>query len=278
MRPGPDRRHSAARRAAAWAPAAVVVALALRPAPTAGEVLAPGPTGPNGRVAAPAAPPAVPALRSPAASPTAGADSPVDVDRILRRARAAYDSLQTLRARFRQVIEMQAFEPPRRRQGAGVWYQEKPGLFRMDFEEPEGDLVVSDGRALWLYYPSSHPGQVVRTGLDPDAAGRSGEIVDLQGRILERARVAYRPSYGGRVAVDGHPTHLVVLEPRTDQAAYAKVRLWIDAGRWLVRKLEFTDRSETVRTIVLEELETGVSLPDSLFQFEPPDDVEVFEG
>ena len=221
------------------------------------------------------------AAPSPAAAtppPAATVDSPAEAERILSRARAAYDSLGTLRARFRQVIEMRVFEPPRRRSGAGTWYQEKPGLFRIAGEEPEGDLVVSDGRALWLYYPSTHPGQVVRTGLEPGAGGRSGEIVDLQGRILDRARTAYDARYAGREEVDGHGTHLVELEPRSDEAAYEKVRLWVDADRWLVRKLEFTDRSETVRTIVLDELETGVALPDSLFRFEPPDSVEVFEG
>lgn len=206
-------------------------------------------------------------------------DAPVDADRVLRRAGAAYDSLRTLRAAFRQQIEMRAFEPPRRRAGRGTWYQEKPGLFRMEFEDPEGDLVVSDGRFLWLYYPSTHPGQVVRTELETGgAAGRGGEIVDLQGRILERARSVYEPAYGGRVDVDGHATHRVELTPRGRQADYAKVRIWVDAESWLVRRLEFTDRSETVRTVTLDDLETDVPLPDSLFRFEPPDDVEVFEG
>lgn len=218
-----------------------------------------------------------PAAATPYPIPAA-VDSPPEAERILRRARAAYDSLRTLRARFRQVIEMRVFEPPRRRVGTGTWYQEKPGLFRMDFDDPEHDLVVSDGQALWLYYPSTHPGQVVRTGLDAGAGGRSGEIVDLQGRILERARTAYEARYVGREEVDGHGSHLVELVPRSGEAAYQRVRLWIDADRWLVRKLKFTDHSETVRTIVLDELRTGISLPDSLFRFEPPDSVEVFEG
>ncbi len=250
-----DDRPRGARRAPAGSPAAWLAAATL----AAGLALSvPSPGG--------------------AAPPEAAVDSPPDAERILRRARAAYDSLTTLRARFHQVVEMRVFDPPRRRTGTGSWHQEKPGLFRMDFDEPEGDLVVSDGRALWLYYPSTHPGQVVRTRLDSAAAGRSREVVDLQGRILERARTAYEASYLGREEVDGHGTHLVELKPRNEDAAYERVRLWIDARRWLVRKLSFTDHSETVRTIVLDELETGVSLPDSLFRFEPPDSVEVFEG
>ena len=36
----------------------------------------------------------------------------------------------------------------------------------MDFHEPEGDLIVADGSHLWLYYPSTHPGQVIRSEIE----------------------------------------------------------------------------------------------------------------
>jgi outer membrane lipoprotein carrier protein len=203
-------------------------------------------------------------------------DDPVDAAEVVRRAREAYDSLRTLRAEFRQVLEMRVFDPPRRREGRGTWYQKKPSLFRMDFSDPEDDVIVADGSHLWLYYPSTHPDQVVRSDLQ--APGRGSAMVDLQGRIFRLARTAYDPEYGGREEVDGEPAHLVVLTPRREDTSYRRVRVWVDTGSHLVRRLEFQDRSETVRTITLDELEPGVTLPDSLFRFEPPPDAEIFRG
>lgn len=198
-----------------------------------------------------------------------------DVRSLLRRAEARYDSLSTLRASFTQTIEMRVFEPARRKEGSGTWYQKGRGRFRMDFGDPEGDLIVADGRHVWLYYPSSQPGQVVRT--DVAGRGRGSEMVDLQGHIFEQARTAYRPTYGGRDEVGGTAAHLVTLDP-PETSPYRVVRVWIDTSTLLVRRLQFEDRSETVRTITLSDLRPGVAVPDSLFEFEPPPDVEVFEG
>lgn len=204
------------------------------------------------------------------------AGTPPDAEEIVRRAAATYDSLRSLRARFRQVLEMRVFDPPRRREGEGTWYQRKPSFLRMDFSDPEGDVIVSDGEHLWLHYPSTHPGQVVRTGLA--SPGRGAPAVDLQGRIFRQARTVYRPEHRGEEDVTGRRAHLLELRPRGEEAEYRKVRVWVDAESYLVRRLEFHDRSQTVRTITLDEIERDVALPDSLFRFEPPPDVEVFEG
>lgn len=224
---------------------AIVAGLAALAAAAAGGIVTPGPPGP-------------------------------DAEEIVRRAAATYDSLESLRADFRQVLEMRVFDPPRRRAGEGTWYQRKPAHLRMDFSDPDGDLIVSDGEHLWLYYPSTHPGQVVRTGLA--SPGRGAPAVDLQGRIFRQARTVYRPEHRGREEVTGRPAHVLELLPRTDDTEYRSVRVWVDVGTHLVRRLEFHDRSQTVRTITLTDLETDVPLPDSLFRFEPPPDVEVFEG
>ncbi|MFW6192041.1 MAG: LolA family protein, partial [Gemmatimonadota bacterium] len=234
--------------------------------------------------------PTASAVPEPASSPTSsvcpvtagatpgagGADATdPDVRELLRRAEARYDSLSTLRAEFTQTIEMRVFEPPRVKEGTGTWHQKGEGRFRMDFDDPEGDLIVADGRHVWLFYPSSHPGQVVRA--DVAGSGQGSEMVDLQGHIFEEARTSYRPRYEGRTEVGGRTTHQVILDP-PEESSYRYVRVWIDASTLLVRRLAFEDQSETVRTITLSSLEPGVAMADSLFDFEPPPDVEVFEG
>lgn len=217
---------------------------------------------------------ASPVLLSSRAGSGIGSEQP-DPRRLLTSAEAVYDTLDTLRARFRQTIVMPVFDPPRRKEGHGTWYQKKPALFRMDFEEPPDDVIVSDGRNLWLYYPSTHPDQVVRTDLG--SPERGAEIVDLQGRIFEIARQGYEATYRGREMVAGEETHRIRLEPDGD-ASYRRVSVWLGVEKLLVRRLEFVDLSETVRTITLDDLWTQVSLADSLFRFEPPAGVEVFEG
>ncbi|MEE8487899.1 MAG: outer membrane lipoprotein carrier protein LolA, partial [Gemmatimonadota bacterium] len=93
-----------------------------------------------------------------AAGPATAQESTDDVRAVLARAEAVYDGLNSLEAQFEQTIEVTLLG--RSRTGSGTWYQKGRGRFVMDFSDPVDDLIVADGSYLWLYYPSTHPGQV----------------------------------------------------------------------------------------------------------------------
>jgi outer membrane lipoprotein-sorting protein len=54
--------------------------------------------------------------------------------------------------------------------------------------------------------------------------------------------------------------------------------VWIDCERLLVRRFEITEENETLRTVILRELQPNADIPDSTFDFEPPAGTDVFEG
>ena len=207
------------------------------------------------------------------AQPTGQAPVAPDIDQLLLRAQEAYGSLASLQATFEQSVDVPLLE--KSRWGTGTWYQKGPGRFLMDFSDPEGDVIVSDGTWVWFYHPSTHPRQVIRSDIDATPAG-SG-IADLQGRIFSDAREKYDAEYAGQEPIDGRLTHQVVLVP-LGVSPYARVRVWIDVDSFLVRRFEIYERNETLRDIRLHDLRPNVAIPDSLFRFEPPDDVDVFGG
>jgi outer membrane lipoprotein carrier protein len=196
-----------------------------------------------------------------------------DVQQLLLQAEAAYGSLASLQATFEQSIDVPLLE--KSRWGTGTWYQKGPGRFLMEFSDPEGDVIVADGNWVWFYHPSTHPHQVIRSDIDATPAG-SG-IADLQGRIFSDARHKYDAEYVGEEIIDGHRAHQVELVP-LGVSPYARIRVWIDADSFLVRRFEIYERNETLRDIRLRDLRPNVAIPDSLFRFEPPDDVDVFGG
>ena len=71
-----------------------------------------------------------------------------DVREILARAESTYNELSSLRAHFTQTIEVPLLE--RTRTGSGVWYQKGKGRFKMEFEDPVGDVIVADGTYIWV--------------------------------------------------------------------------------------------------------------------------------
>jgi outer membrane lipoprotein carrier protein len=168
---------------------------------------------------------------------------------LLERAEDVYDGLSSMRAEFEQTIEIPLLG--RRRDGRGTWFQKGPGRFKMVFADPAGDVIVADGRHLWLYYPSTHPGQVIRSAIDANVTGAG--MVDLQGRIFD------------------------ALTP-TGESPYRTVRVWVDKDSFLVRRFEIVEENETVRTVILDDLLPNHSIADSVFEFVPPEGTDVFEG
>ena len=199
--------------------------------------------------------------------------APPDVQVLLDRAREAYDGLTSMQAFFEQTIEVPLLG--RRRDGSGSWYQKGPGRFKMDFADPEGDVIVADGQYLWLYYPSTHPGQVIRSAIDANVTGAG--MVDLQGRIFEEADTAYEAVLQGSEDVKGHATWQIALTP-TGESPYRRVRVWVDEDSFLVRRFEILEENETLRTVILDGLRPNEAIADSVFEFVPPEGTDVFEG
>jgi outer membrane lipoprotein-sorting protein len=52
----------------------------------------------------------------------------------------------------------------------------------------------------------------------------------------------------------------------------------VDTENYLVRKFEITEENQTVRTVVLGDLEPNVPIDDGTFHFELPPRVDVFQG
>ena len=212
-------------------------------------------------------------VRDPAVSPPAleaGRAQPPDVDSLLAAAEAAYSGLASLRADFSQVVRNVLLD--RTREGAGVWYQAGRTRFRMEFEDPPGDLYIADGSCLWLYEPSLHD-QIAVSPLGEEDGSAAPDII---GRLLSEARDGYEGVYAGVEAVAATETHSVILSPRRLPARYIDVRLWIGAADGYIRRFRVQEENETIRDVTLSRLEPGLPVADSMFEFAPPPGVPVF--
>lgn len=216
----------------------------------------------------------VPGMAHAQASASGAAASGTDVRRILARADSVYDALTSLQAQFEQTIDVTLLG--RSSTGSGTWYQKGRGRFKMDFGPPKAeDEIVADGQHLWLYYPSTHPNQVIRSTIDANVTGAG--MVDLQGRIFDEAAEGYDAELEGRETLDGHGTLRILLTP-TGESPYRHVRVWVDSDSYLVRKFEIMEENETLRTVILRDLQPNQRIPDATFSFTPPAGVDVFEG
>src|SRR6266513_4464278 len=134
---------------------------------------------------------------------SAGAQS---ADAVIDRAVAAYARLNSMRAEFRQTLTNPL--TGNSQTTSGVILRQKPNLLSINFES--GDRVAADGSTLWVYLPSSAPGQVVKIPY----TGRNALAVDPAQEFLDSPRSRFNVSASGTASVGGRSTHAVTLTPK----------------------------------------------------------------
>jgi outer membrane lipoprotein carrier protein len=191
---------------------------------------------------------------------------------ILDGASAAYQAVGTFSADFVQVVTNPMVGEPDTTWGK--LYQEPPNLFAMRFTRPKGDRIVADGRSLWLYTPSTTPGQVIRTPIP--AVGTTGP--NLIGQFVDRARGRYRARYvrADTLALDG-VADVIALDPKDPTLPYSHAVIWIARSDSLVRRMEIAEISGQDRTIMLRALQAHADVPRGEFKFSVPHGAQVID-
>jgi len=196
-----------------------------------------------------------------------------DAGAILDRAVETFSHVTTLRAEFTQFVRDPMLG------GAdtswGEFLQQRPGKFALRWQHPKGDLIVADGRVMWVFLPSSAPNQVVKTNL----SGKPGESADLVAEFLDQPRLRFAVSYVRADSVAGRAADVLSLVPRQQGTLpYRRVLIWVDRADTLVHRVEINEGSGSVRRITFDRMRTNVPIPASSFVFRPPPGVRVVDA
>ena len=184
---------------------------------------------------------------------------------LLDRAVTAWTKVKTARVTFEQTIDNSL--TGNTLTATGEYQQQRPGKLSVKFDNPATDRIVADGKHVWLYLPSSAPGQVIRSAL---ASGGTG-TVDLSAQFLTAPRTKYSVSGAGAQVVSGRPTHAFTLIPKDAKGAPFKTALvYIDDTDATIRQFEITEQNGVQRKVRLTSFRTNVPVNASAFVFTPP--------
>lgn len=190
-----------------------------------------------------------------------------------QRAIAAYKDAASISVNFTQTVTNPLTGNALSTKGELL--RRRPNLLSITFDGADPDRIVSDGSDLWVYLPSTAPGQVIRI---PAAAGARGMLIDPMGQILSAPADAYTITDAGTARISGRSTHAITLAPRSRAALFTSATLWIDDADGLVRQIQSTEPSGLVRKVTVTRFRTNTTIPESAFRFTPPANVRVVDG
>jgi outer membrane lipoprotein carrier protein len=207
-----------------------------------------------------------------AAPITVGAQASQSVDATIDRAVAAWAKVATVRGTFEQTVSNSLTGSSAT--AHGEYTQERPNRLSIRFAAPDSGAIVSDGKAVWVYLPSSAPGQVVKR----PATDRSASPIDLTGQFLDAPRTKYDISAAGTRTVDGHSTRGLVLVPKKGATApFSKATVWVDDDDSLIREFEEVEPSGVTRHVHITSIQTNVPIDRTTFSFTVPKGLRVVD-
>jgi len=180
-----------------------------------------------------------------------------DASEVVSRLQRKYESINTIKAGFTQEVASKGMAPMKSR--GQVWLK-KPGKMRWEYNEPARDLIVSDGKTLWLFQPDLN--QAIKSPASTGASSMATDFLTGMGNIEKEFIVLLS-------AADG-PRHVLTLTPRTAQQGLRKLVLEVGKKSYLVEKTVITDHFGNQTTVSFTGMKLNSPVKDSLFKYAPP--------
>lgn len=134
----------------------------------------------------------------------------------------------------------------------GRIYIKRPGRIRFEYDPPNDSLVLASGGQLAIFDPKGNEGPETYPLSKTPLALILAENVNLR-----RARMVLGHKY------DGKATSLLVQDPEFPERG--NINLIFTGPKAALRQWVIQDDSGNVTTVILNDVQTGVTLGDSLF-------------
>lgn len=196
---------------------------------------------------------------------------PAQAGKAMDRLNAFLSSEGAIRSSFVQTVQGAAFSQPR--ESRGTLLMQRPGKFRWDYQTPYAQLILADGKRLWVYEPDLD--QVVVRPLD-EALGDTPALLlsgeSLSGEGLSEASLRKRFNIIESVeARDG--LYWISLLPHRQESGFQEVRLGF--GQKHLRRMELVDGFGQLTTLAFPDMQVNVDVPEGSFKFVPPKGVDI---
>jgi outer membrane lipoprotein carrier protein len=199
---------------------------------------------------------------------TGGSGAP-DSAWVVQQVQEKYNQTKDFRADFQQVTSIGSLGQSQRAQGRV--YLKKPGMMRWEYEGPDEQLIISNGKMLWIYDPSLN--QVIEQKWDQVYASKVPTLfLAGLGHLEKDFRILSQPS---PTTVGNQPSvYLLKLIPKNRQLNLTELILTINPKNFLIEESWTKDNFDNTTSLVFSNIRINTGVPDTIFSFKPPKGVE----
>jgi outer membrane lipoprotein carrier protein len=191
------------------------------------------------------------------ALPVAADDTPI------QRLHNFLAKASTLQADFAQVqIDENGHQGKR---ASGVFYLQRPGKFRWDYQTPYSQEIVSSGSKVWFYDKD----------LEQVTAKQLNAAIGSTPALLLSGEVALEKNFTIEKQEVEEGIYWLKLLPKAEESGFKYVLIGLEGNT--LAAMELSDNFGQLTRIYFHNVKAGVKPDPSIFEFKPPPGVDVFE-
>jgi len=193
-----------------------------------------------------------------AASP----DYALAADRPVEQLKAFLNTSRSLTADFKQVAINEAGNPVQT--SYGVFYLQRPGKFRWDYQKPFQQQIVATSGKVWFYDMDLE--QVTIRKLD--------ESVGSTPALLLSGDVSLEDNYTMEQQGSDGDMQWVKLVPKNDESSFKYLLIGLEKG--VLSGMELSDNFGQLTRIYFSNIKLNPFIKPALFEFQAPKGADVF--
>ena len=170
----------------------------------------------------------------------------------------------TLEASFQQT--MRAHDGEVLQQTAGRFYLHRPGKFRWNYQSPYEQVIVSDGERIWIH----------DVDLDQVTVQRQDAGLPSTPMALLQDSSKLHESFTVSPLDDKDGVYRLKLNSKSKESDFGEIVIGVDVKG--LRFMQLHDQFEQVTDIVFSDITINTKLAKEIFEFIPPEGVDVFGG
>jgi len=169
----------------------------------------------------------------------------------------------TLQADFTQVQVDEKGNLGKR--STGVFYLQRPGKFRWNYQKPYNQEIVSGAGKVWFYDKD----------LEQVTAKKLTQAIGSTPALLLTGEVPLEKNFTIENQSDEEGIAIIKLVPKSEESGFKYVQIGLENNSLV--GMELHDNFGQLTRIYFEHMKTGLRLDPALFTFTPPPGVDVFE-
>lgn len=202
-----------------------------------------------------------------------GWNSPASVSREIIK---AFKNLKTYQANF----TISTTRGKKTKVMSGKCYYKSGGKMRFDFNKPYGDVIVSNGKKLWIYIKKLNAVGIQSLTLNKKHHGKplfmATSATGIE-RMFKKYHYKFDQIKQPRV-IDSKRYFILDLTQMVKVGGFSKIKLFVDADNYFIKKAIASNEFGLTSTIKFTNIKKNILIEDGRFKFTTPGSAKIVQN